>query len=382
MTTTDKKLLRNYSIAWTAFLAIILAFEYSHKSLQRGVVIIYYRAVQRWFAGENIYHKLASDSSFNYMPTSAVLFSPFGFMPEMASFVVFRLFSGAVLAWAVWKLARQVSSSRMGSGLIYLTVFAFIGNWASVRVGQFTPLMTAFMIIAAVDLVSKRYWPAAFWLSLAVAFKPLALVYALMVIAIYRPMSWRLPIGLAAFFALPFLTQAPDYVWESYKLSIQNMADFSRYAEAEPHFRQIFRVPEFLGWDWGATTRTVIRALAALFTLALGWLCKKRWGDLQAGMVILGLSTMYVLIFSAGTEGNTYAMILPVVVIPVWAFYTDKLKREGVAMLAVVVLILISYELTGGHDHQLKPLLSLVFYFQIAWLVLTNKQPDTLMGKT
>ncbi len=381
MDTTHKKLLRNYSIAWAVFLAIILAFEYSHKSLHRGVVIIYLKAVKIWFAGENLYHSQASHFSFNYMPTSAVLFSPFSLMPEMFSFVIFRIFSGTVLALAVWKLARAVSSPRMESGLLYLTVFAFVSNWASIRVGQFTPLMTAFMIFGAVALSSKRYWHAAFWLSLAVAFKPLAVVYALMAVAIYRPMIWRLPVGLAAFFALPFLTQAPDYVWESYKLSIQRLADYARYAEFEPHYRQIFRVPEFLGWDWGTPVRTVIRVLAALFTLALGFLCKKRWGDPQAGMVILGLSIMYVLIFSAGTEGNTYAMILPVIVIPIWALYTKGLKRDGIAMLAVVALILSSYELTGGHDHQLKPLLSLVFYLQIAWLVLTDKQPDTLMGK-
>ena len=106
--------------------------------------------------------------------------------------------------------------------------------------------MTAFMILSAVNLISKRYWQAAFWLSLAVAFKPLAVVYALMAVAIYRPMIWRLPIGLAAFFALPFLTQAPDYVWVSYKLSIQRLADYAKFAEFKPHFRQIFRVPEFM----------------------------------------------------------------------------------------------------------------------------------------
>ena len=74
MDTTHKKLLRNYSIAWTVFLAIILAFEYSRKSLHRGVVILYLNTAKTWFAGENIYHSKASVFSFNYLPTSAVLF--------------------------------------------------------------------------------------------------------------------------------------------------------------------------------------------------------------------------------------------------------------------------------------------------------------------
>ncbi len=52
--------------------------------------------------------------------------------------------------------------------------------------------MAGLMMLATVDLVDKRWWRAAAYLSLGLAIKPLCLVLVLLAAVLYPATMWRL----------------------------------------------------------------------------------------------------------------------------------------------------------------------------------------------
>jgi hypothetical protein len=92
------------------------------------------------------------------------------------------------------------------------------------------------------------------------------------------------------------------------------------------------------GLDLPERVQTVIRLVAALATLALCFLARKRHDAARSALYIFSFAAVYILLFSPRTENNTYVMLGPAIgVFLSQAFLIEKRFAIG-AMLGVVAL--------------------------------------------
>jgi hypothetical protein len=176
----------------------------------------------------------------------------------------------------------------------------------------------------ALAAIHRQHWgSAAALLTAALAFKPLAIVFILLVGAIYRPLAIRLVMGIAVFFAAPYLLQQIGYVTNQYLASI-DMFDKAAQLGFGREWAQLFSLGSLAGIDVSPAWQTALRLAAALATLAL---CQQacitpfkseirnRKSEIASGALIriYALATVYLLLFNPRTENNSYLMLSPVI---------------------------------------------------------------------
>jgi len=132
------------------------------------------------------------------------------------------------------------------------------------------------MLLAVVDVARNRWWRATLWLSLGVAVKPLAIVLVLLIMATYRPMTWRVLVGMILLALSPFAAQHPEYVAHQYTACLRIMMTAAHVGVAAYGWTTPFTALRVAGLDIPERIQTVIRLVAAMVTLALCTLTKRR----------------------------------------------------------------------------------------------------------
>jgi hypothetical protein len=199
------------------------------------------------------------------------------------------------------------------------------------------------------------------------------IVLTLLAAAIYRPMIWRVLIGVAAVLLLPFVAQHPVYVLQQYQLCVQKLSVSSRPGHIA-RFNDLFGLLQSLGINPPYPVEAVIRALAAGLTLGLAWLGVRAWGDVRGAVLVLALASCYLMLFNPRTELNSYAILGPsVAVFAAWALLVDRWKAIGWMLVAIVIGISASYEI-AGRNYWLSPSLCLIFAGYLTYLVLADRQ--------
>lgn len=321
-------------ITFTVVLSIITGQE-------RSVTPAYCSAVENWFAGRPLYNM--SGHGFLYLPQAALTFAPWAVLPHNVCELVWRWTIIGVLAFSVERLNRLLKGD--GRWFCAMSVSSAVLAWGCARNGQSTLLMTGLMILAAVDLSAARWWRATILLSLAFAFKPLAIVMILLAAVVYPQMSWRLTIGLIFVALAPFATQRPDYVWSQYLACIQSLQVTFDVGETEK-WAQFFGMLQVAKIDLPAPVRTGIRLAAAVGTLYLCLKASRRLSPQQAAYYLFSFASCYLMLFNSRTEGNTYAMVGPVYgALCAEAAYRLKNTTAAGWMIAAVVFSVANYEL-------------------------------------
>jgi hypothetical protein len=297
--------------AWASWIALIVIIDVLILvGSDHSVVPAYRDAALQWFAGKDIYN--ATGHGFLYFPSAAILFAPCALLPAAAGEIVWRLLTIGSFAVGIRRL-----STVAGRGLPFdlfplITLASLPPALSCARNGQSTLIMTALMILAAVDLAhigpeGPRRWRATLWLSLSLAFKPLSLAMLLVVAALDWRMAWRLVLGVACVLLFPFLTQSPHYVAAQYAMSLQ-MFRASSLCGMNELWAQPFSVLSLMGITVPETAQTAIRVAAGLGTLALCWLAQRSQRQVRAVEYLLAFTTIYILLCNPRTENNTYAM--------------------------------------------------------------------------
>lgn len=319
---------------------------------QRSVTPSYRKAVHNWFAGKPIYNMAGSD--FIYLPQAALVYAPWAVLPVPLSEVLWRATILGVLAAGVYRFTKLASPDDRW---FLITTFAAAGTGAGcARNGQSTLIITGLMLLAVAELNRQNWWRAACLLSLAFAFKPVSIILILLVAAIYRPMLWRLVVGLLVVAVAPFLTQRPDYVISQ----LQACSENSQTAFAvgiTGHWAQLFGMLKVAGWDLPAPVQQVLRIAFAGLTLIVCWIAQRKLPVTRALFYLYAFAMSYLMLFNSRTEGSTYAMIGPV---------------YGV-LLAEAWLLRRSRPATIGY---LMAIVATVFNFDLALLVV--KRPDEI----
>jgi hypothetical protein len=158
--------------------------------------------------------------------------------------------------------------------------------------------------------------------------------------AIDRPMSWRIAVGMVVTALVPFLTQHPGYVIEQYAACWKNFTTAAQVGAAEGGWTSPFHALRLIGIAIPETAQTVLRLAAALGTLALCWLSRRRHDSVGSAIFVFSLSVAYLMLFSPRTENNTYAMLGPAIaVFLAGAYLVEQRSREGLLLGGIVLAI-------------------------------------------
>ena len=286
----------NVRISWLLWVILFLiATALALDGHGRDVSHHYRAASQHWLHREPLYDN--SGGGFLYFPQSAILYTPFAVLPENLSEILWRSLILFVFAAGVFRLARLAGRDTGIEFFPLTTMFCVPLAFSSERNGQATLIMAGLMMLATVDLVDKRWWRAAAYLSLALAIKPLCLVLILLAAALYPAMMWRLAISICFWTAMPFLIAEPTYVLHQY-FGCANMLQLAADRGRDPNWSQVFGMLQVFGISIPSSWQTILRAIAAAGTLAMAWYAQRRWPSSWAGTYCYALATCYLMLFN------------------------------------------------------------------------------------
>ena len=338
MPLSDSNAERSAWIGWGVLFLITAAIIASGSG--RTVVPAYREGAVYWMAGQTIFAH-PGVGGFVYLPQAAVLFIPFAMLPVVAGEVLWRFVNIGVFAFGIFHFARLVRGSS-GKGLFPLmTLVTLPLAWDCARNGQATLIITGLMLLAVVDIARTRWWRATLWLCLGVAVKPLVIVLALLVLVIDRPLSWRLPAGMLVTALFPFLTQHSGYVLEQYAAFWSSLTKAVHVGAVDKGWTTPFNALQLAGVSVSETGQTLLRLAAALGTLVLCWLSRRRHDAVRSAVFVFSLSIVYLMLFSPRTENNTYAMLGPAIaVFLAGAYLIEQQRGEGLLLSCMAGAIL------------------------------------------
>jgi hypothetical protein len=325
-------------IGWTVLFAAVAAIMIAGSS--RSVVPNYRIAAGNWLAGRNLFDGLGV-GGFTYLPHSALLFLPFALLPETLSEVLWRLLNIIVFAAGIRAFGRLASERTEHELFPLMSLVSIPLAWSCARNGQTTLIMAGLMLFAVVDIAHERRWRAALWMMLSVAFKPLSIVLILVVAAIDRHMSWRVLIGMTVLVLFPFLTQQPAYVLQQYTGFLQNTTTAAHVGAVEKGWTTLFNAIQVIGIRVSERIQTMIRLAAAVGTLALCFIARRRHDAARSAIFVYSLAAAYLMLFSPRTENNTYAMLGPAIAVFLSAAYLVEKRILPAVLLSVMVLSMI-----------------------------------------
>jgi hypothetical protein len=355
-------------IVWACFALLVLIARLDSADTIENVFSVYRDAGLRWLHGEDLY---PAQFRFNYFPPSAVFFAAWSWLPFGLEGALWRIANIAVFAFGIFRISRCGEGAVPASRFLIATVVSVVLSASAARYGQLTLAMSGLMMAAIAEVESKAYWRAAFMIALAVALKPLALVLALVLVAIYPRVLWRTAAAVGAFFLVPFLFQSSHYVLRQYAAVPIMLA-----ARSQQHYewQHLFGLLEKLGWDTTSTEQMIITGAAAVFVLFLSWRVRRRAPPAGAALTLYGLAACYILLFGTATERNTFAMLAPIVGLAAASAWHTR-DRDLLGFLSAVAwIMLLSHTLQRAFPHtalaMAKPFACLLLFVWLAWTAI------------
>jgi alpha-1,2-mannosyltransferase len=349
LSSSDKRAAWYAWFGWATLFLVTAAIIIAGSN--RTVVPSYLLAASNWMAGRGLYDGTGV-GGFVYLPQAAILFVPFAMIPKILGEVLWRLINIGTLAVGLRGFAAIAGEKSRTDLFPLMTLVTIPLAWDCARNGQATLIITGLMLLSVVDISRCRWWRATLWLSLGVAVKPLVIVLVLLVMAIDRPMTWRLLLGMGAVALAPFVTQHPTYVLQQYLACLHNTTMAAHVSVAAHGWTSPFTALRLVGFDVPEHVQTVIRVVAALVTLTL-CIMARRWYDAdRSAMFVFSLAVVYLTLFSPRTENNTYAMLGPsIAVFLALAFLVENRFSAGILLSCIAVV------LVGGRlfEHLLAP---------------------------
>ncbi|MCX5497024.1 glycosyltransferase family 87 protein [Kaistia dalseonensis] len=348
-----------------------------------SVVPVYRNGALGWWRGEDIFG--AGREGFLYLPSFAVLYTPFALLGPNVGDALWRVVSVVLLAFALWRasiLAMPSMPARdrllvFGAALLFLMPSAF----SALRNGQATTILTALMLLSALSIAERRWWLAALLLGLAFAIKPLAFVMMLLVGVLYPKLGWRLLVVTIGVLLLPLVNPDPVVAFHLYGLGIQKIMVAGDPGEGA--WADITGLLHSLGIWLSDPVLTAIRIVIAAVVLGLAYITKRRRDGLDAAIDIFALSVVYLMLMNPRTEANTYIMfgsVLAVYASIVWN--RDRLAGPTWFLGAIAFGFLVqalTFKLT---NLWLQPLLCLAFLPFLVWRCLAAPQAATTSART
>lgn len=340
LTLTRPRDVRNAWILWAFVLAVIAVVILGGNT--KTVTPAYRQGATSWLQGTDLY--LYEGEGFIYLPQAAAAFVPFALLPTAASEILWRCVTIGIFTAGLWRLAGLARREDGWQHFPLMTLVCVPMAWSSLRNGQSTIPMTGLMMLAAVDLADSRWWRATLWLSLGLIFKPLIIVFTLLALALHPPMRWRLLLGITGVLLFPFLLQSSDYVLAQYSACLE-MLNTANSVGNERYYAQVFGMFRAAGIEVPSAWQNAVRVVAAVATLGVCYLAKRRHSVVHAHLVLYSLAAIYLMLFNPRTENNTYSHLAPA--LAVMGSLALRSERRGLAAycLGCAVAVLGSWEI-------------------------------------
>jgi alpha-1,2-mannosyltransferase len=349
---------------------------------------VYRTASTFWWQARDIYAFRDHDGFF-YFPSAAFLFSPFNLIPSYyAGEILWRLFNFGLFAFALVRLNEVFLSGtrKPDKTFLVLMLLAIPSAFASLRNAQFDLPVAALVVLAAMEVASLRWNAATFWLCLAVAFKPLAVVPLLLFGALYWKLIPRLLLGLLIVVALPFAHWSPAFVAQEYLRCFQNMAMASR--GEGPRYSELASLLNHAGITPPDLWKTIARIFFALVYLGLGAAAVTRLAGYRAAWTVGALAADYLMLFNPRTETCSYVFLGPFIA-SLALFYSRESGHKwlsyilgfGALGLACDAFPKIgTFSIHDMTDRWFKPLIAVIFFLFLIHFVFTRRaaSPKTM----
>ena len=347
---------------------ILVLANAGHKT----VTPVYFEALLNWSRHAPLY--VDSERQFHYFPFFVLLFKPFAMLGQPLGDIAWRWFNFALFLTGLWRVSRLLEKPGQGNPYTVILLLALPASLGAARNGQANMTLAGIMLHATIEIFRSRWWLAALWLVLGVVAKPLGLVMLLLATVIHRRLiPWVAAIS-AATVALLWLTASPNYVWSQLIACWHELVHAAPASEMRFHdFNSMLRV---FGVDLPDHVVLTGRLAAAVITLAICWLGVNTRPKLDGALLLLGMSTSYLMLFNPMTESNSYIMFSPVVATFAVKCFTENRPHYGWG-LAILALGLGTSNY-GNPIHPwtllwLKPLLAGLFMGYLCFDVLQNK---------
>jgi hypothetical protein len=320
-------------------------------------------AAQRWWTRQPIYLKTGIDG-FLYFPQATLIFSPFYAMGGLLGHAAWRAFGWALYAHAIFRLAGR-------ERFLYASVLAVGPGIASLAIGQGNLHIAGIMGEAAASLCTMSFGGATGWLMLGLALKPHMIVLVLLGWTLYRPLRWRVPIGIAILFLVPFLFAPSAYVMAQYR-GFWDKLQLADTPGADRMFEDFRGFVSKLGWLMPHAIYFWVRAGFAVIALGLSWLARKR-KEPMATMLVLTFAATYLMLFNPRTQPGSYVILTPAAVWFGLRFLEEKQRALFALVLASLAIFCFNNHMTST-ELWLKPLDCLVLTSVLGWNFLRRRE--------
>ncbi len=341
--------------AWALWLLplLVIAILVAARPEKRTVTQLYHGAVERWWHREALYD---GPRGMNYLPQFTVLFGPFHLPPRVVGDILWRGTAAAGLAGGLWLFCGALSGPDRRRAFVLVTLLVLPLSLPALRNGQANAQLGASLLLAAWCLKARRWWAATLLLCLATAIKPVGIAAVGLAWAAYPQLWWRLAVSLPILAALPFFFGPPQYVWNQYLASLENLRQCS---ELTAHrFADLNGLLRTFGIPLSGTASLAVRALAGGLVMGGCWTASRREAEPLRSLVWLSATAGYLMLFNPMTEANSYVILAPVLGLMAWRFMSLGETRLA-WLLAGMALTM------GLLPNLLRPFFG--NYFALAW---------------
>ena len=367
---------------WALSALLLAAVAWDSHPGQGNVFRIYRDASERWWMGSALY---PPGSGYQYLPTSAWLWTPLLALPMEWGGAVWRVFNWSLFGIGVsrWLRAQGVRSVRAQA---WTALIAAGLAWSAGKHGQATLAMAGSLLLGIEAAAQRKSW-AAFAFAFGFSIKPLAAV-PLLLLAITWPRLGLRTAGMAlAFAVLTGLRADLAYVWAQWSFVPTMLENAGRAAQTDHGLMHLTTLLDGLGVTLSARADTSVRAL--LLIGGAVWVRRLPSGSPVWSLGLYALGAALLLIVSPRSENNTYGIMSPVLAWLVWRAWncTARFEEEQPALRRTArsaALALVLVFVTSRSVGQLWPAWGasfsrpLVTCLTAAWVVQRVERERTL----
>jgi hypothetical protein len=358
-------------VAWDILVGIAIAGI--HPRRISSTFATYLDAAERLWTGGRVYNPFTL-GDFLYFPTTLLIHVPLIKVDLVWAAAIALTIGAGFLTWACTALVSTLLAdrSRRRDAVSLAGVVLLINApaaWFNFKGIQAQVPMTAAMIAASAAMIGSRWRAAAFWLFVAVAMKPLALVMVLLCGALVREMRWLLVGAVAAVILIPFVFLDWSYLVGQYQAMGLKLWHIATAPPLEwPYLADFSTMLRALGVELPPAVALGIRLTAALGTLALAWRVKQMGDPRSFAFAVLVLSGCYVTLFGPRNEFLSFIVLTPsLAALAGLMLIRDDADHRGWLLIAAALVLGFAWNL--AIDSVLKPAIVVAIYVWLAWLM-------------
>ena len=374
-----------FSVLGLVFLGMSLYLIFNPD--RTGVVPNYRFASSHWWLGESMYP--GGTHGFLYIPTFAVLFTPFYLIqPAVLGEIMWRLFGFGLFGLGLWRLAcilDENSSERRGfhSKFALLVLLAVPASLAAINNGQTNLALSASLVLLCISIRDEKWKSAAACLTLALVLKPISLAPWLLAFAVFAPIRIPLLGGIAAVGIIGFIHPDPGYALGQWIEFAKKLTD--SYSPVNLRVSDLFGMLEKAGSPNLPLFNTLSRVVASGAALWFIFWKYRRGGSMNGSWGLWFSTAIIWTLFNPRVETNSYVLVSPLLAFAAVSYWTAVEGERWKGTILAVACIGLMCDGMGkpiylATDVWLKPLIvllvsPLLFRMPESWKLVRDKRP-------